>query len=47
MDEMDLLKHGLEFSIPPRFLKDTDVFYQFDKIAKFMTQEFDDNQVPT
>ena len=45
--EMDLLKNGLEFSIPSKFLKKTDVFCQFDMIAKFMTQELDDNQAPT
>ena len=42
--EMDLLKNGLEFSIPPRFLKKIDVFWQFDMVLKFMTQELDDNQ---
>ena len=42
--EIDLLKNGLEFSIPPRFLKKTNVFCQFNMIAKFMTQELDDNQ---
>ena len=41
-DEMDLLKNGIEFSIPPKFLKKTDVFCQFDMIAKFMTREIDD-----
>ena len=46
-DEMDLLKNGLEFSIPPKFLKKTDVFCQFDIIAKFMMQELDDNQTST
>ena len=42
--EMDLLKNGLEFSIPPRFLKKIDVCCQFDMVLKFMTQELDDNQ---
>ena len=46
-DEMDLLKNGLDFSIPPRFLKKTNVFWQFDMIAKFMTQELEDNQIST
>ena len=41
---MDLLKNGLEFSILPKFLKKNNVFCQFDMIAKFMTQELDDNQ---
>ena len=45
MDEMDLLKNGLEFLIPPRVLKKTDVFCQFDMIAKFTTHELDDNQI--
>ena len=44
---MDLLKNGLDFSIPPRFLKKTDVFCQFDMIGKFMTQELEDNQIST
>ena len=47
VNEMDLLKSGLEFSIPPRFLKKIDVFFQFDMIAKFMTQELDDKQTST
>ena len=42
--EMDLVKNGLKFSIPPRFLKKIDVFWQFDMVLKFMTQELDDNQ---
>ena len=44
---MDLLKNGLDFSIPPRFLKKNDVFCQFDMIGKFMTQELEDNQIST
>ena len=47
MDKIDLLKNSSELSIPPRFLKKTDVFCQFDMIAKFMTQELDDNQTIT
>ena len=47
VDEMDLLKNCLEFSIPLRFLKKTVVFSQFDMIPKFMTQELDDNQTST
>ena len=47
VDEMDLLKIGLEFSLPPRFLRKIDVFCQFDTIAKFMTQKFDDNHTST
>ena len=47
VDKMDLLKNGLEFSIPPKFLKKTDIFCQFDMIAKYMTQELDDNQTST
>ena len=47
VDEMDLLKNCLEFSIPLRFLKKTAVFSQFDMIPKFMTQELDDNQTST
>ena len=44
---MDLLKNGLDFSILKRFLKKTDVFCQSDMIAKFMTQELEDNQIST
>ena len=47
MDAMDLLKNGVEYSISPRFLKKTDVFCHFDIIAKFMTQELEDNQIFT
>ena len=46
-DEMGLLKTCLNFSIPLRFLKKTDVSCQFDMIAKFMTQELEDNQIAT
>ena len=45
-DEMDLLKNGLEFLMPPRFFKENQ-FCQFDMIAKFMTQELDDSQIST
>ena len=41
-DELDILKNGLSFSIPPAFLKKTDVFAQFDMINKFMTKELKD-----
>ena len=44
---MDLLKNDLEFSIPPKILKKTDVFCEFDMFAKFMTQELDDSQTST
>ena len=47
VDGMDLLKNGLQFSIPLKSLKKTDVFCQFDMIAKFMTQELDHNQTST
>ena len=47
VEEMDLLKNGLEFSIPPKSLKKTNVFCQFDMIAKFMMQELDHNQTST
>ena len=46
-NEIDVLKHGLDFSAPPRFLKKTDVFCQFDMIAKFVKQELEDNQICT
>ena len=36
-EEIELLKNGLNFSIPPKFIKKTDVFCQFDMIAKFLT----------
>ena len=45
--EMELVKNGLELSIPPKFVKKTDVFCQCDMIVKFMTQELDDNQTST
>ena len=44
LGEMDLVKNGLELPIPPKFVKKTAVFSQFDIIVKFMTQELDDNQ---
>ena len=44
---MGLLKTCLYFSTPLRLLKKTDVSCQFDMIAKFMTQELEDNQIAT
>ena len=44
---MDLSKNGLDFLIPPRFLKKTDVFCQFNMTAKFMTKGLKDNQIFT
>ena len=44
---IDLLKNGLNFSIPPKFIKKTDVFCQFDMIAKFVTKDIEENEVST
>ena len=44
-EEIDLLKNGLNFSIPPKFIKKTDVFCQFDMIAKFLTKDIEENEV--
>ena len=46
-EEIDLLKNGLNFSIPPKFIKKTDVFCQFDMIAKFLTKDIEENEVST
>ena len=46
-EEINLLKYGLNFSIPPKFIKKTDVFCQFDMIAKFLTKDIEDNEVST
>ena len=40
-EEIDLLKNGLNFSIPPKFIKKTDVFCQFDMIAKFLAKDIE------
>ena len=42
-EKIDLLKNGLNFSIPPQFIKKTDVFCRFDMIAKFLTKEIEEN----
>ena len=44
-EEVDLLKNGLNFSIPPKFIKKTDVSCQFDMIAKFLTKHIEENEV--
>ena len=46
-EEIDLLKNGFNFSIPPEFIKKTDVFCQFNMIAKFLTKEIEENEVST
>ena len=46
-EEIDLLKNGLNFSIPPKFIKKTDMFCQFDMIAKFLTKDIEENEVST
>ena len=46
-EEIDLLKNGLNFSIPPKSIKKTDVFCQFDMIAKFLTKDIEKNEVST
>ena len=45
--EIDLLKNGLDFSIPPKFAKKTDLFCQFDMIVKFLTKDIEENEVST
>ena len=35
----------INFSIPPKFIKKTDVFCQFDMIAKFLTKDIEGNEV--
>ena len=45
--EIDLLKNGLNFSIPPKFKKKTHLFCQFDMIAKFLTNDIEENEVST
>ena len=42
-EEIDLWKNGLNFSIPPKFIKY--VFCQFDMIAKFLTKDIEENEV--
>ena len=46
-EEVDLLKNGLYFSIRPKLVKKTDVFCQFDMIAKFLTKDIEENEVST
>ena len=44
-EEIDLFKNGLNFSIPPNFEKETDVFCQYDMIAKFLTKDIEENEL--
>ncbi|XP_065658272.1 uncharacterized protein LOC136082776 [Hydra vulgaris] len=37
--ELDLLNNGLNFALPPAFIKKTDVFAQFDSIAQFLNTQ--------
>ena len=43
--EIDLLKNGLNVSIPPKFIRKIDAFFQFDMIAKFWTTDVEENEV--
>ena len=43
--EIDLLKNGLNVSIPPKFIRKIDAFCQFDMIAKFWTTDVEENEV--
>ena len=44
-EEIDLLKKNLNFSILSKFIKKTDVFCQFEMIAKFLTKDIEENEV--
>ena len=44
-EEIVLLKNGLNFSIPLKFIKKRGVFCQFDMTAKFMTKVIEENEV--
>ena len=44
-DEMDSLKNGSDFSIPPKFLKKSKAFCQHHMTAKFQKVELEDNQI--
>ena len=45
--EIALSKNGLNFAIPPKFIKKTDVFCQFDMIATFLTKDIEEKEVST
>ena len=38
-DELDLLKNGLDFAIPPATINKTDIFTQFEKIHRLLTSD--------
>lgn len=42
IDELDLLKNGLDFSIPPYKIKKSDVYTSFETIHRFMVNEIKD-----
>ena len=39
MDENELLKYGLQYAIPPRFIRKTDVLASFDTIHRVMKKD--------
>ena len=41
-EELDLLKNGLDFAIPPRQVSKTDIFMEFEKIHRLLTYEIKD-----
>ena len=43
-EEIDLLKNGLNVSIPPKVKTKTGVFCQFEMIAKFLTNDVEENE---
>ena len=44
-DELELLKNGLSFSLPPNYIRKTDVFTQFEMISRFMCNELTDDKL--
>ena len=38
-DELEILKHGLDFAIPPKFLNKTDVFSTFEVLHRLMKKD--------
>ena len=43
-DELNLLKNGLQHSIPPNYLKKSDIFTSFELIHRFLTEDLKDSK---
>ena len=43
-DELEILRHGLEYAIPPEVLNKTDIYLSFEIIHRIMTNDLKHNE---